>query len=159
MTTESYVAFLGVGIALILIDGQLIYRSGRGYLEHSSGDPGAGSSMTRLVTVLFHLVSLGLLALLSTIPLGGSGLPGVVGRLGVLLLVLALVHAIILTALSRLRGEQVVGDAVANRRISNREAERRMPTSTVTPVPGQEGPPPDVSPSLEDRGPYSAPWS
>ncbi|GAA3523636.1 hypothetical protein GCM10022222_02220 [Amycolatopsis ultiminotia] len=155
MTTEAYLAFLAVGIALVLIDGQIIYRSGRGYLENSYGDAAAGASMTRLVTVLFHLVTLGLLALLSTIPLGDGDLPGVVGRLGVLLLVLALVHAITLALLGRMRGEQVGEAAVANRRISAREADR-MPTTTVTPVPGQDGRNPDVSPSLENRAPYSA---
>jgi len=70
MNTNAYLSFLAIGIVLVLIDGQVIYRSGRGYLENSYGDAGAGASMTRLVTVLFHLVALGLLALLSTIPLG-----------------------------------------------------------------------------------------
>ncbi|HEY3712440.1 MAG TPA: hypothetical protein VGL64_23890 [Amycolatopsis sp.] len=154
MNTNAYLSFLAVGIVLVLIDGQVIHRSGRGYLESSYGDPGAGTSMTRLVTVLFHLVALGLLALLSTIPLGDSDLPGVVGRLGALLLVLAIIHAVTLGALSRIRGEQV-GEAVVNRRMSRSEAEQRG--AVVTPVPGQEGNYPDVSPSLEHRAPYSTP--
>ncbi|WP_329059431.1 hypothetical protein [Amycolatopsis sp. NBC_01480] len=154
MNTNAYLSFLAIGIVLVLIDGQVIYRSGRGYLESSYGDAGAGASMTRLVTVLFHLVALGLLALLSTIPLGDSDLPGVVGRLGALLLVLAIIHAITLGVLSRIRGEQV-GEAVVNRRMSRSEAEQRG--AVVTPVPGQEGSYPDVSPSLEHRAPYSTP--
>ncbi|MEV0073779.1 MULTISPECIES: hypothetical protein [unclassified Amycolatopsis] len=151
MSTEAYVSFLAIGVVLVLIDGQVIYRSGRGYLESSYGDPAAGASMTRLVTVLFHLVTLGLLALLSTIPLGDSDLPGVVGRVGVLLLVLAIVHAITLTVLGRIRGEQV-GEAVVNRRISRREAEQRG-TAVTTAVPAQEASYPDVSPPLEHRAP------
>ncbi|MEU4668133.1 hypothetical protein AB0F91_09220 [Amycolatopsis sp. NPDC023774] len=151
MSTEAYVSFLAIGVVLVLIDGQVIYRSGRGYLENSYGDPAAGASMTRLVTVLFHLVTLGLLALLSTIPLGDSDLPGVVGRVGVLLLVLAIVHAITLAVLGRLRGEQV-GEAVVNRRISRREAEQRG-AAVTTAVPNQEASYPDVSPPLEHRAP------
>lgn len=33
MSTEAYVSFLAIGVVLVLIDGQVIYRSGRGYLE------------------------------------------------------------------------------------------------------------------------------
>jgi hypothetical protein len=160
MTTNAYLSFLAIGVALVLIDGQIIYRSGRRYLENSYGDPAAGASMTRLVTVLFHLATLGVLALVSTIDMGGSDLPGVVGRLGVLLLILAVAHAITLAALSRIRGEQEV-EAVVQRggRQQRPEPEQQQGptmTPTVTPVPGQPGAYPDVSPSLENRSPYSA---
>jgi hypothetical protein len=153
MTTNAYLSFLAIGIALVLIDGQIIYRSGRRYLENSYGDPAAGASMTRLVTVLFHLATLGVLALISTIDMGDSDLPGVVGRLGVLLLILAIAHAITLGVLARIRGEQEV-EAVVQRGSRPPRAEPQTPT--VTPVPGQDGRYPDVSPSLENRSPYSA---
>jgi hypothetical protein len=155
MTTNAYLSFLAIGVALVLIDGQVIYRSGRRYLENSYGDPAAGASMTRLVTVLFHLATLGVLALISTINMGGSDLPGVVGRLGVLLLILALAHAITLGALARIRGEQEV-EAVVQRGGRHPRPEPELSGPTVTPVPGQEGRYPDVSPSLENRSPYSA---
>ncbi|MEQ0564115.1 hypothetical protein ABJI51_33960 [Amycolatopsis sp. NEAU-NG30] len=154
MTTNAYLSFLAIGVALVLIDGQVIYRSGRRYLENSYGDPAAGASMTRLVTVLFHLATLGVLALISTIEMGGSDLPGVVGRLGVLLLILALAHAITLGVLARIRGEQEV-EAVVHRGPRQRvEPEQQAPT--VTPVPGQDGRYPAASPSLENRSPYTA---
>ncbi|MEV4150493.1 hypothetical protein AB0J40_43055 [Amycolatopsis sp. NPDC049691] len=154
MTTNAYLSFLAIGVALVLIDGQIIYRSGRRYLENSYGDPAAGASMTRLVTVLFHLATLGVLALISTVNLGGSDLPGVVGRLGVLLLILALAHAITLAALARIRGEQEV-EAVVQRGGRQQRVEPE-PQATVTPVPGQDGRYPAASPSLENRSPYSA---
>ncbi len=155
MTTNAYLSFLAIGVALVLIDGQIIYRSGRRYLENSYGDPAAGASMTRLVTVLFHLATLGVLALISTIDMGDSDLPGVVGRIGVLLLILALAHAITLGVLARIRGEQEV-EAVVQRGPRPRvEAEQTGPT--VTPVPGQDGRYPAASPPLEHRAPYSAP--
>ena len=155
MTTNAYLSFLAIGVALVLIDGQIIYRSGRRYLENSYGDPVAGASMTRLVTVLFHLATLGVLALISTIDMGGSDLPGVVGRIGVLLLILALAHAITLGVLARIRGEQEV-EAVVQRGPRQRvEPEQQGPT--VTPVPGQDGRYPAAGPSLENRSPYTAP--
>jgi hypothetical protein len=59
MDTNSYIVFLLLGVLLVVIDGQIIYRSGRQYLEHSYSDPAAAVSVTRLITVLFHLAVLG----------------------------------------------------------------------------------------------------
>jgi len=153
MTTNAYVAFLVIGVALVMLDGLIIYQSGKRYLQGSSGDPAAGASMTWLVTVLFHLATLGVLALLSTIDIGGSDLPGVVGRLGVLLLVLAIAHAITLSVLSRIRGEQEA-EAVINRK---QRIEPEQQGTTVTPVPGQDGRYPTASPSIEHHAPYTTP--
>lgn len=156
MTTNAYLSFLAIGVALVLIDGQIIYRSGRRYLENSYGDPAAGASMTRLVTVLFHLATLGVLALISTIDMGDSDLPGVVGRIGVLLLILALAHAITLGVLARIRGEQEV-EAVVQRGPRPRVEPEPQPGATVTPVPVQDSRYPAASPPGESRAPYSAP--
>lgn len=154
MSTNAYLSFLAIGIVLVLLDGQIIYRSGVRYLEHSYGDPAAGASMARLVTVLFHFATLGLLALLSTIDMMGSDLPGVVGRLGVLLLVLALAHAVTLGAFSRIRGEQQA-EGVLNRG-PRQPVEPEQQGTTVAPVPGQEGRYPNVSPTLDSQPPYQA---
>ncbi|MGH3573538.1 MAG: hypothetical protein ACRDUW_17200, partial [Pseudonocardiaceae bacterium] len=66
MDASSYVMFLLVGILLVLIDGQILYRGGLGYLQKVYPADNARSVM-QLVTVLFHLVVLGLLALISTL--------------------------------------------------------------------------------------------
>ncbi|MFG1647609.1 hypothetical protein ACGFMK_45620 [Amycolatopsis sp. NPDC049252] len=154
MSTNAYLAFLLIGALLVVADGQIIYRSGRRYLENSYGDPAAGASMARLVTVLFHLATLGVLALVSTIDIGGD-LPSIIARVGVLLLILALAHAITLGALARIRGEQEV-EAVVQRG-GRQRIEPEPQGTTVTPVPGQEGRYPDVSPTLDQRPPYTAP--
>ncbi|WP_328616498.1 hypothetical protein OHS18_08005 [Amycolatopsis sp. NBC_00355] len=154
MSTNAYLAFLLIGALLVVADGQIIYRSGRRYLENSYGDPAAGASMARLVTVLFHLATLGVLALVSTINIGGD-LPSIIARIGVLLLILALAHAITLGALARIRGEQEV-EAVVQRG-GRQRLEPEQQGTTVTPVPAQDGRYPDVSPSLEHRPPYTTP--
>jgi hypothetical protein len=152
--TNAYVAFLVVGILMVVIDGQVIYHSGKRYLENAQGNPEAGASMTRLIAVLFHLVVLGVLALLSTIPFpGGSSLPSVVGRLGVMLLVVAVAHAIALSVLARMREEQVVENITTTR--GGAPVDRQLREPTVSPVPGQEGRIAKVSPNLEHGGPYS----
>lgn len=159
MDPNAYVAFLVVGILMVVIDGQIIYHSGKRYLANSKGNPEAESSMTRLIAVLFHLVVLGALALLSTIHFpGGSSLPSVVGRLGLLLLVVAVAHAIAIAVLTRMREEQAVEDY--NSRVLPEQGrvpvDRNLSDPTVQPVPGQEGRAAHVSPNLEHGRPYSA---
>ncbi|GAA1955962.1 hypothetical protein [Amycolatopsis minnesotensis] len=157
MNTNAYITFLLIGIVLVAVDGQIIYHSGRRYLENSYGAPEAGASMARLVAVMFHLAVLGILALLSLISFGGdeSSIPSVVGKLGLLLLVLAAAHGITLAVLSRIRDEQVGENLVARKQGVTGDGRN----STVNPVsPGTADPTrPSVSPSLEHGAPYSAP--
>src|SRR2546430_12380963 len=64
---SSYALFLILGTALVFADGQVIYRSGLRYLANSYSDRNSARSMARLVSTLFHLAVLGVLALISTI--------------------------------------------------------------------------------------------
>lgn len=93
-------------MVLILVDGLLIYRSGRRYLQEVY-DPESARSMIQLVTVLFNLVVLGLLALISMIDVN-SGLPvrDVVVQLGLVLLMLAVVHGFTLSILMQIRSRR-----------------------------------------------------
>lgn len=159
MDNNSYVTFLVIGILLAAIDGQIIYRSGARYLEGSRGNPEAASAMTVLVATLFYVVVLGALALLSTVPFpGGSSFPAVIGRVGVYLLILALAHAITIAVLAQRREEQVVEDwnarTAAEPAPGGDQMEQELREPTTTPVPGQEGRQPRVSPNLEHEGPY-----
>lgn len=104
MDDTSYIMFLLLGIALVLVDGQIIYRSGRRYLADSYADPGSAKSMARLVAVLFHFAVLGVVALVSTVEFGGdTTAETVVIRLGVVLLLLAVAHGIAIKVLTRMR--------------------------------------------------------
>jgi hypothetical protein len=115
----SYVVFLVVGVALVFIDGQLIRRSGATYLEAVYLDAKVADSVNQLITVLFHLAVLGVLALISTIKMTlGTPLETVVARTGVMLLVLAVAHGITIWVLARIRSrqqEQLLHDELAGR--------------------------------------------
>jgi hypothetical protein len=101
---DGYVTFLIIGVLLVGLDGMIVYRSGRAYLDEAYRDARASKSMAQLVTVLFHLVVLGVLALISIIDVNtGSQVQDVVVKLGVVLLVLAAAHAATMAILSRLR--------------------------------------------------------
>ena len=104
MNDGGYVTFLILGIALVAADGFLIYRSGVRYLANAHTARSSATSMARLVTVLFMLVVLGVLALVSVIEVdAGGALQTVVVRLGVLLLILAAAHAITIAVLNQMR--------------------------------------------------------
>jgi hypothetical protein len=116
MDTSSYVTFLLIGVLLVLIDGQILYRGGLGYLQKVYPSDSARSVM-QLVAVLFHLVVLGILALISTLDVA-TGMPirDLVVKWGVVLLGLAAAHGLtmaILVAMRNRRREEQREDEMA----------------------------------------------
>lgn len=121
MDDNSYIAFLVIGTLLVLIDGQIIYRNGRRYLQQATPNAPA-EPQTRLVSVLFHLGTLGVLALISTIDFGvDDGPQGVVLRLGIILIVIGIAHWIAVAALARIRDREEF-DEVSSEREARRQA-------------------------------------
>jgi membrane protein implicated in regulation of membrane protease activity len=176
MPDNELPGFLIIGLIIVVADGQVLYRGGRRYLSGPDGGEGTGSMAWMVVTV-FHLVSFGLLALLSVVGPSWSGsTAALVGRLGVFLLLMAVAHALTLSVLGRRRQDHIVEAHYQDREgeratvvepvgypVTEVEVEpvRRTASdatwqSAVTPVPGQGGPHPHVSPDLENRGPYRA---
>jgi hypothetical protein len=104
VNTNAYIAFLIIGTGLTLLVGQMLIRSGRPYLEEVFGDRKVATSVTRLLAVLFHLLVLGVLALISIIdvPVDGT-LQAMVAKLGIVLLVLGIAQFGTMVVLSKLR--------------------------------------------------------
>ncbi|TWF93407.1 hypothetical protein [Saccharopolyspora dendranthemae] len=97
----SLVTFLLVAVVLVVVDGHLLRRSGTAYLRELGENAGP---LNQLVTVVFHLATLGLAALIAILPMDMGGDPKtVIGRIGVLLLVLALAHAVTIWTFGRIR--------------------------------------------------------
>jgi hypothetical protein len=100
----GYLTFVALGATLTLLVGQLLYRSGQVYLEEVFVDRRLATSVNRLLGVLFHLMMLGVLALISTISVPVDGVAqAVVTKLGVVLLVLGGGHAATMWGLGRAR--------------------------------------------------------
>ncbi|MCK2243390.1 MULTISPECIES: hypothetical protein [unclassified Crossiella] len=160
---NGYVAFLVLGVILVLVDGQLILRSGKAYLQQGYRDQEAAASMARLVAVLFHLVVLGLFMIISTMEVQVGGMvQTVITKLGIVLLLLGLMHGVTMAILNRIRArqrEQVMADEM-NERIEERHAQQNS-GQTYPPVPAQgqatvtpgtsPSPGPVVSPAIEDQ--------
>lgn len=104
--TVSYTVLLILGILLTLVVGAILLRSGQSLLDGALR-PARAASLVRLVTVGFVLVALGVLAVISTIPLPVEGaLQQMVTKLGVILLVLGAAYALTLRVFGRLRDAQ-----------------------------------------------------
>jgi hypothetical protein len=99
-----YLSVLIAGVVLTVVVGQILVRSGRPFLEDVFDRPETVSSVTRLLVVLFHLIVLGVIALVATIDVTfDNPLETIVVRLGFVLLVLGGAHAGTLLVLARLR--------------------------------------------------------
>jgi hypothetical protein len=122
MDAGNYLTFLLFAVLLVLIDGQILYRSGVKYLKGTLQPEGARSVM-QLVAVLFHLVVLGVVALISMINVD-TGMPirDLVVKLGVTLLALGVAHgvtmAILMALRARRRDEQILEEEITGDRTS-----------------------------------------
>lgn len=103
----SYVLLLVLSVALTVLVGQILIRTGEDFLAEVFEDRSTARSVNRLLAVLFHLIVLGLLALLTTInPPADGELQTLVFKLGVVLLILGLAHGGTMLLLSRIRSKR-----------------------------------------------------
>lgn len=127
METER-VLFLIIGIVVVAAVGRLLKRGGGRYIASAeSGDGRAARASATLVSVMFHLITLGVVALLAVLDLPGGQAKAFLLRLGILLLVLAVAYGITLNMLRNRRQEEVVVDLDQRMREAEAEAEARHP--------------------------------
>ncbi|MDT7560884.1 MAG: hypothetical protein QOF38_1741 [Pseudonocardiales bacterium] len=106
MLSGPYLVVLFIGAVVVIVDGQLILRNSPTYLAEVYR-AGSARRISMLVGVFFHLVMLGVVAIVASIGLGPNpGVQSVMARVGVILLLTALGHAATMTILSRMRQEQ-----------------------------------------------------
>lgn len=110
MESQS-VLFLVVGVIIVFVVGRLIVQSGRKYLANSAPAEGASAgSAATLVAVFFHLLTLGIVALISEMPAGDDPTRALLIRVGVLLVILAVIYAVTLVQLGRRRQEAIIAE-------------------------------------------------
>ncbi|MGH3921462.1 MAG: hypothetical protein ACRDTT_01060 [Pseudonocardiaceae bacterium] len=100
-----YVTVVVLGTMLTVLVGVILYRNGEPFLTEVFGDREKATGVNRLLVVLFHLVVLGVLALISVleVPWVQDETQIVLTKLGVVLLVLGAAHGITMLVLSRMR--------------------------------------------------------
>jgi hypothetical protein len=106
---STYLTVLFIGIALTVGVGQILIRSGRPFLEDVFRERETARSVTRLLVVLFHLIVLGVIALVATIDITlAHPIQTIVVRLGLVLLVVGAAYGGTLLVLTRLRARRRV---------------------------------------------------
>jgi len=112
MGDAVYLVVLFLGAVLVLIDGQLIFRAGVGYLGEVYRNAKRARQVAGMVAVLFHMVMFGVVALVASVAFSpDAGVRSVLARLGILLLLTAGGHALTMTILSRVRDQQLGTEA------------------------------------------------
>jgi hypothetical protein len=127
LDTPTYLLIVIVGGLITLVVGQILMRSGLGFLRDVfDDDEDAAVSANRLLGVLFHLVALGFLALISTYrPFDVEGrVQIVVTQLGGVMLVLGVLHGLALLLLTRIRNKRR-NESIESAMTSQYEQQRR----------------------------------
>lgn len=105
MTAQAeYIVVLVIAIGLTFLVGRLLVTAGEPFLQEVFGDEKVSRSVNRLLSVLFYLVTLGVLAIISAVDIDlDSQLQTVVVKLGVVLLLLGIAYGISMLVLIKIR--------------------------------------------------------
>jgi ABC-type transport system involved in multi-copper enzyme maturation permease subunit len=151
MSTQTIV-FLVIGVVIVVVTGRLLAVAGRGYLSTPSANPNdraSNNSAALLVSVLFHLITLGLVAFISVVPVAGTPATAMMLRIGILLIVLGLVFAVTVSVLRRRREDDMVAESeipLSRQPVTPRSGVRVDPAVMNDPRIGGEAPAEPMSP-------------
>jgi hypothetical protein len=130
--TVLYIVLLVVALALTFLVGRLLVTAGEPFLNEVFNDRKVTRSVNLLLSVLFHLITLGVLAIVSVIDFTSDNpLQTFVVRLGVVLLILGVAYGISMLVLIRIR-ERRKADEISEH-VQERLAERAAPPPPTYP--------------------------
>jgi hypothetical protein len=138
--TALYITLLAVSIALTFLVGRLLVTAGEPFLQEVFQDEKVTRSVNLLLSVLFHLITLGVLAIISVIdwvPGDDQPFQTLVARLGVVLLVLGVAYGVSMLVLIRVR-ERRRADQISEHvqeRLADRGIGSGQPQSAPPPAP------------------------
>lgn len=139
--TAQYIVLLAVSVVLTFVVGRLLVTAGEPYLQEVFRDTKVTRSVNLLLSVLFHLITLGVLAIISVADLGGidaEPLQRFVARLGVVLLVLGIAYGVSMLVLIRVRQKRKEDEITehVDERLMDRGVDPRPPAQRpLTPEP------------------------
>jgi hypothetical protein len=123
--TAQYITLLAVSVVLTFLVGRLLITAGEPFLNDVFHDQRVTRSVNLLLSVLFHLITLGVLAIISIVNVGNlqdQPLQRFVVRLGIVLLVLGMAYGISMLVLIRVRDRRKADDI--SEHVSEKLAER-----------------------------------
>jgi uncharacterized BrkB/YihY/UPF0761 family membrane protein len=133
----QYVVLLAVSVGLTFLVGRLLVRAGEPFLQEVFHDEKVTRSVNLLLSVLFHLVTLGVLAIISVSDVSGDNeLQTFVVKLGVVLLTLGVAYGVSMLVLIRVRERRRAAEI--SEHVQERLADRGINTAPTHPT-GEQG--------------------
>ena len=131
--TAMYITLLVVAVALTFLVGRLLVTAGEPFLQEVFEDTKVTRSVNMLLSVLFHLITLGVLAIITVIDFASDMEPlqQFVVKLGVVLLILGIAYGISMLVLIRVRERRRATQI--SEQVQERLAERGSP-GVVRPI-------------------------
>ena len=132
--TAMYITLLVVAIVLTFLVGRLLVTAGEPFLQEVFQERSVTRSVNRLLSVLFHLITLGVLAIITVVDFASDMEPlqQFVVKLGVVLLILGIAYGISMLVLIRVRERRRA--AQISEEVQERLAERAVPRPAVDPA-------------------------
>ena len=138
--TAEYITLLVISIVITIAVGQVLMMSGQPFLQEVFQDEKVTSSVNRLLSVLFYLITIGVLTIISVWSIDiGSQLQNMVVKLGIVLIVLGIAYGVSMLVLIRVR-QQRRADEISEEvqlKLSDRGISTQpttIPPTTTTPV-------------------------
>jgi len=134
--TAEYITLLVISIVITIAVGQVLMMSGQPFLQEVFQDEKVTSSVNRLLSVLFYLITIGVLTIISVWSIDiGSQLQNMVVKLGIVLIVLGIAYGVSMLVLMRVR-ERRRADQISEEvqlKLSDHGVSTH-PVTTTTPV-------------------------
>jgi hypothetical protein len=105
--TAEYVSLLVISIVITIAVGRVLIMSGQPFLQEVFQDEKVTTSVNRLLSVLFHLITIGVLTIISVWSFDvGTQLQNMVVKLGIVLIVLGIAYGVSMLVLIRVREQR-----------------------------------------------------
>jgi hypothetical protein len=143
--TAEYITLLVISVAITIAVGRVLVMSGEPFLQEVFEDEKVTRSVNRLLSVLFHLITIGVLTIISVWQVDvGSQLQNMVVKLGIVLIVLGIAYGISMLVLIRVR-QQRRADQIAE------EVQLKLADGGISTHPPSQ-PPHPVQPVIPPNG-------
>ena len=102
--TAEYVTLLVISIVITIAVGRVLVMSGQPFLQEVFENERVTRSVNNLLSVLFHLITIGVLTIISVWSIDvGTQLQNMVMKLGIVLIVLGIAYGVSMLVLIRIR--------------------------------------------------------
>jgi hypothetical protein len=156
--TAEYLTLLVISIVVTFAVGRLLTQSGQPFLQEVFQNEKVTTSVNRLLSVLFHLITIGVLTIISAWTIDvGTQLQNMIVKFGLVLIVLGVAYGISMLVLIKVR-ERRRADKISEEvqmRLSDRGVTTQPTTAQPTgtqPTGTQPGAPTPVQPVAPPNG-------